>query len=63
MKTYTRFIIERKTSFPEWEVVAHPKNDIEEAKRVLLLLREEEKRRTHTKPLRLIRETREHFDV
>ena len=59
---YTRLIIERKTSTVEWEVFAYPRNEIDEAKRVLGVLREAEEKKRYKKPLRLVRETREYLD-
>lgn len=55
----TRLIIERKGTGLCWEVVAHPRNDIVEAKETLEWLRREENKRRYKGNLRLVRETRE----
>ena len=48
---------------PEWEVVAYPKNDLEAAKSLLHRLRLEEELKQFSKPLRLVRVTREYLDA
>ena len=63
MTTYTGLVIERKTGGPDWEPFAFPKDDIEEAKRVLSVLREAEEKKRFKRPLRLVRETREYIDA
>lgn len=63
MTTYTGFVIERKTNGPDWEPFAFPRNDIDEAKRTLSVLREAEEKKRFKRPPRLVRETREYIDT
>ena len=63
MKTYTGLVIERKAYGPEWEAVAFPKDDIDEAKQVLAKMRAAESAKKFPRPLRLVRETREYIDA
>lgn len=62
MTTHTALHIERKTAMSDWEVVAYPRNDIDEAKKMLSVMREDEAQKRYGKPLRLVRVTREYLD-
>lgn len=55
-----RIIIERKckTSF-NWDIVAYPRNDIEEAKATLKMLKDNERDKKYKGEFRIVRETRE----
>ena len=54
----TRYRIERLVAGCLWDVIAHPANDLDEATRVLNMLRDQEPARS----LRLVRETFEVID-
>ena len=63
MKVHCAYVIERKTSGPEWEAYAYPKRDWVEAVDALNQLREQEKTKRIQRPLRLVFERREYFDI
>lgn len=65
MNVSTKLIIERKfpLSTGLWKNFAYPKDNIEEARKTLDYLREEEAKKKFKGELRLVRETREIFVV
>ena len=63
MKVHCAYVIERKTSGPEWEAYAYPKRDWIAAVDALNQLREREKTKRIQRPLRLVFERREYFDI
>lgn len=55
----THMVIERKGTGIDWEVVAHPANDLKGALAVLEWMRQEEAKKRYRGKLRLVRVTRE----
>ena len=59
----TRLIIERKGGAGlDWDTVAHPVDNIDEAKKNLQWLRDKEQNKNYMGKFRIVRETREIID-